>query len=264
MAAAAALKPSWWARARPPLIVLLVLLAAWEAAARLHLYPDFLFKGPLDAARSLVGLAQAGQLWPSLRATMVRLVLSFALSLLLGAVLAGLLVLLPWLRRGVQPLLLGLQSVPGIAWVPLAILWFGFHEEALTFVTVVGSLFSITMGFVDAFALVPPLYAKAGRTMGVKGASLLLRVTIPAATPHLLSSAKVGWAFAWRSLLGAEIVFASVGLGFLLTQGREALNVAQVFGAMVLVILFGTVFDRLIFARLERRVRRRWGLAVER
>ncbi len=251
---------SRWARVRPPLIVLAVLVLAWEAAHRLHLYPDFLFPGPLDAARSLVALARSGQLLPSLTATLTRLGISFLLSLVLGAILAALLVLIPWLRRGVQPLLLGLQSLPGIAWVPVALLWFGFSENALYFVTVIGSVFAITMGFVDAFSLVPPLYAKAGRNMGVSGVRLLVRVTIPAATPHLVSSAKVGWSFAWRSLIGAEIVFASVGLGFLLNQGREFLNVAQVFGTMVAVLVLGSAFERLLFARLERFVRRRWGL----
>jgi NitT/TauT family transport system permease protein len=252
-----------WARLRPPLLVLAILLAVWEAVYLMRLYPAFLFPGPRQVGDSLVHLAQAGQLLPSLQATLKRLGLSFAISLGLGTLLSMVLILLPWLRRGLQPLLLGLQSLPGIAWAPLALLWFGYNESAILFVTVIESCFAIAMGFVDAFTLVPPLYLKAGRNMGVNGLQLLVRVTIPAATPHLVTAAKVGWSFAWRSLIGAEIVFATVGLGFLLKQGQDVLNSPQVLGMMIMALVIGSVFDRLLFARLERAVRRRWGLQTQ-
>src|SRR5207302_4064371 len=120
-----------------------------------------------------------------------------------------------------------------------------YRDAGILFVTVIGSVFSIAMGFADSFATVPPLYHKAARNMGVQGSRLLLRVTVPAATPQLVTAAKVGWSFAWRSLIGAEIIFASLGgLGFLLDQGRNYFDVAQVFATMILLIAIGVVIER--------------------
>jgi NitT/TauT family transport system permease protein len=245
----------------PFLVTLAVLIAAWIAVHQLHVWPEYLFPGPLKVAQSIWHLAASGQLEPSLEATFRRLGIAYALALGVGGLLAASLVLLPPFRRGFQPFVLAMQSLPGIAWTPLALLWFGFRENALLFVTVVGSVFSMAMGFADAFATVPPLYHKAARNMGVRGWGLLTRVTVPAATPHLITAAKVGWSFAWRSLIGAEIVFASVGLGFLLNQGREFLDVAQVFATMIVLLAVGVVVERIVFARLEKAVRRRWGLS---
>ncbi|MFO1534809.1 MAG: ABC transporter permease [Thermoplasmatota archaeon] len=247
----------------PFLVTVVVLVALWSVLHWLRLWPNYLFPGPLDVARSLGHLASDGQLLPALQATFWRLGSSYFLSLALGGFIAAGLVLVPGFRGGVQPFLLALQSLPGLAWIPLAVLWFGFREPSILFVTIMGSVFSIAMGFADSFATVPPLYHKVARNMGISGMNLLLRVTVPAATPHLLTAAKVGWSFAWRSLVGAEIIMPSVslGLGFLLNQGRETFDVAQVFATMVVLIVIGVVIERIVFARLERAVRTRWGLA---
>lgn len=247
----------------PFLVTVALLVALWAVLHWLRLWPPYLFPGPLDVARSLERLVAEGSLWPALQATFWRLGASYFLSLALGGFIAAGLVLVPHLRGGVQPFLLALQSLPGLAWVPVAVLWFGFREPAILFVTIMGSVFSIAMGFADSFATVPPLYHKVARNMGVSGANLLLRVTVPAATPHLLTAAKVGWSFAWRSLVGAEIIMPSVavGLGFLLNQGRETFDVAQVFATMVLLIAIGVLIERVVFARVEAAVRKRWGLA---
>jgi len=245
----------------PFLVTVLVLLVAWTVLAWLHLWESYQFAGPLDVARSLYRLGATGQLVPSLEATFRRLGISYGMSLALAAFLAAGLVLVPYFRAGVQPFLLALQSLPGIAWVPLAVLWFGFGERYLLFVTIMGSVFSIAMGMADSFATVPPIYHKAARNMGVYGANLLVRVTVPAATPHLVTAAKVGWSFAWRSLIGAEIIQSSVGLGFLLNAGRDFGDVPQVFATMLVLIAIGVLIERVVFARIEVYVRRRWGLA---
>lgn len=251
-----------WQKLQPPALVVLLLLLAWELADRFAKYPVGTFAGPWETARSLWYLVETDQLLTALKATLRRLGVSFLLSLLIGAFMAAMMVLMAPVRRGVQPLLLGLQSLPGLAWIPVSILWFGYTETTLYFVTVIGSVFAVTMGFVDAFATVPPIYTRAARNMGLRGPALLLRVTVPAATPLLVSAAKVGWSFAWRSLVGAEIFFASLGgVGYLLNSGREFNDPAQIFASMVIVLVLGIVFDRLLFSNLERAVRRRWGLA---
>jgi NitT/TauT family transport system permease protein len=246
----------------PFLVTVVLLVGLWSILHWLRLWSSFLFPGPLDVAKSLYHLASDGQLWPALKVTFWRLGASYFLSLALGSFIAAGLVLVPGFRGGVQPFLLAFQSLPGVAWVPVAVLWFSYRDAGILFVTIIGSVFSIAMGFADAFATVPPLYHKAARNMGVSGTNLLLRVTVPAATPHLVTAAKVGWSFAWRSLIGAEIIFASLGgLGFLLDQGRNFFDVSQVFAAMIVLIAIGVVIERVVFARIERAVRTRWGLA---
>ncbi|HUR61524.1 MAG TPA: ABC transporter permease [Candidatus Thermoplasmatota archaeon] len=245
----------------PFLVTVVVFVAVWSVLHWLRIWEPWLFPGPLDVARSVWHLAVTGQLWPSLASTFRLLGISYVMSCLLAGCIAAGLVLVPTFRQGVQPFLLAFQSLPGIAWLPLALLWFGIQERMLLFVTIMGSVFSIAMGMADAFAIVPPLYHKVARNMGVHGARLLMRVTVPAATPHLVTAAKVGWSFAWRSLIGAEIIRSSVGLGFLLNAGHDALDVAQIFAIMIVLIAIGVIVERVVFANIERVVRRRWGLA---
>jgi NitT/TauT family transport system permease protein len=148
--------------------------------------------------------------------------------------------------------------------VPLSIIWFGFSEAALLFVTIVGSLFSISVSFADALRTVPPVYLRAARNMGSEGMDLILRVTVPAALPHLISAMKVGWSFAWRSLIGAEVVFASVGIGALVSQGREGFIYQQVMGMMLVILVIGVLVDRVLFSRTYEWASRRRGLMPSR
>jgi len=235
-------------------------VAAWWLLARAGTWPPYLVPSPGDVVASMAGLVATGRLWPNLGATAYRLFLGFAVSLAIGTILAFTLTRFLWLRQGVKPFLLGLQSLPGIAWVPFAILWFGFNDDALIFVTTMGSVFAIAIAYTDALALVPPQVLWAGRTMGSKGMHLIVRVGLPAVLPNLVSGAKQCWAFAWRSLLGAEIVFASVGLGFLLNQGREFFLPAQVVAMMLATLALGALVEVVLFSTLERRLKLRWGL----
>jgi len=169
----------------------------------------------------------------------------------------------PGLRRAVKPYLLGIQSLPGIAWVPFAILWFGYNENSLVFVTVIGSIFAVTIAFTDALALVPLHTLWAARTMGSHGLHLILRVGLPAALPNLVSGSKQCWAFAWRSLIGAEMVFASssaIGLGHLLNTGRDFGDSSQVMAMMLCTLAVGALVEVILFSTMEKRFKRRWGL----
>lgn len=244
----------------PALVVLALFLLAWWAAARYLPDPYDLFPGPGAVAVSLLGMLESDQLWPNLRATLEILFQGFFISLGIGGVIA--LGMARWhaVERGLKPYLLGLQSLPSIAWTPLCIIWFGFSDTSLVFVTVIGSLFSVALSFTDALNSVRPAHVLAARNMGSKGLGLLLRVKIPAAFPAVMSGIKQCWSFAWRSLIGAEIIFASIGLGFLLKYGQDFGDTAQVIAVMVITLLLGIVFEVLLFTRLERWVRKRWGL----
>lgn len=253
--------PAFLRSGLPALVVLVLFLVGWWVADRLYEDPYRLFPGPWEVARSLVHLVESDQLWPHLKVTMERLVKGFLISILLGGALA--LAMARWVAvdRGLKPYLLGLQSLPSIAWVPLSILWFGFEESSYLFVTVVGSVFAVAISFTDALNSVRPAHVLAARNMGSKGLGLLVRVKIPAAFPPIVSGVKQCWSFAWRSLLGAEIVILGLGLGYLLNAGREFGDTAQIIAVMVITLVLGILFEVLLFTRVEKWVRKRWGLA---
>ncbi len=247
--------------ALPSLVLLVLFLAMWELVSRYADDPHDLFPGPRDVLASLQDLLASAQLVPSLQVTMSRLVQGFLISMVLGGAIA--LAMARWrvVEQALKPYLLGLQSLPSIAWTPLCVIWFGFTDRAHIYVTVIGSLFSAALSFTDALNSVRPAHVLAARNMGSKGLGLLLRVKIPAAFPAIVSGIKQCWSFAWRSLVGAEIVFASVGLGFLLKVVQDFLDTPQVFAVMVVTLLLGILFEVLLFTQLEKWVRRRWGLA---
>jgi NitT/TauT family transport system permease protein len=155
---------------------------------------------------------------------------------------------------------IGLQALPSICWLPLALLWFGLGEKAILFVVVMGALLSIALATADGVRNTSPLYLRAARTMGAEGLRLYRRVVLPAALPGILSGMKLGWSFAWRSLMAGELLYISLGLGQALAMGRELNKMSQVVSVMVVIIAIGLVIDQLVFRPTERRVRERWGL----
>jgi NitT/TauT family transport system permease protein len=193
----------------------------------------------------------------------VRLAVGFALSLLLGGILG--LAMWRWIEldRLLGPLFLGLQTLPSVCWVPLAILTFGINERGVLFVLVMGSFFAIAIALRDGLRGIPPLYQRAGLMLGARGWKLYRYVLIPASLPAFASSLRQGFSFAWRSLLGAELILVAVehkGLGFLLETGRETVDVAKVVAVMIVMVMIGMLADRWVFAKLQSAVHRRFGL----
>jgi len=214
------------------------------------------------------GLHNAGILHsPLVEANLVsllRLVIGFAISVVLGALLG----ILMWRFKAMDdflgPLFLGMQTLPSVCWVPLGIIAFGYSEFAVQFVLVMGSFFAIAISLRDGLRIIPPLYQRAGLMLGAGGWRLYRYVLLPASLPALASGLRQGFAFAWRSLMGAEFVFVIErhGLGYLLQTGRDFNDVAQVLAIMIMMVVLGMLADRLAFARLERRVYRRFGLTA--
>jgi NitT/TauT family transport system permease protein len=133
------------------------------------------------------------------------------------------------------------------------------NEWAILFVTAIGTLFAVASATEAAIRTIPPAYPRAAATMGAKGWRLYTQVIFPAALPTLLTGMRVGWSFAWRSLMAAEMLFMNLGLGQLLGMGRELADAAQVVAVILVILALGLAVDRLCFARLERTVRARWG-----
>jgi NitT/TauT family transport system permease protein len=159
-------------------------------------------------------------------------------------------------------LVVGMQSLPSVTWLPLAILWFGIDSDAITFVVVMGSVWAIAISARDGVRNIPVLQRRAAQVFGANRWQTICYVTIPGMLPSMAQGLKLGWSFSWRSLMAAEIVFAPTGLGRLLELGRDLNNMGLVLGVMLVIVAVGLAVDRLIFNPLETWVQQRWGLAA--
>ncbi|HEY7955906.1 MAG TPA: ABC transporter permease [Polyangia bacterium] len=215
--------------------------------------------GPVAVAASLVHTARDGTLGLGVLTSLRRLLIGYGLSAAVGIALGMLIGRLALLRATLGPMVVGLQALPSICWLPLALLWFGLSEKAILFVVVMGSVLAITIATEGAVRAVPPLYVRAARTMGARRLRLYARVILPASLPGITTGLKLGWTFAWRSLMAGELLYVAGGLGQLLTLGRELNDMARVMAVMVVIVVLGLAFERLLFGALERRVRERWG-----
>jgi len=235
-------------------------ITTWEVVSRQGIWPKFLFPAPSDVLETLAyGVADKSFLFGIL-ASLRRIFIGYSISLCVGVLLGVVISRNRFLGQTLGSLILGLQTLPSICWLPLALLWFGLNETAIIFVVVMGAVLSITIATESGIKNAPPLLLRAGRNMGARGSRLLFEVIVPAALPSIISGMKQGWSFAWRSLMAGELLYGSVGLGNLLTVGRELNDMSQVLAVMFIIVFIGISTDTLIFGRLEGEMRRRWGL----
>lgn len=192
-----------------------------------------------------------------------RLIQGYVISVIIGFPL-GLLVARSWLAdKTLGWLSASLQGLPSICWIPLALLWFGRYNETapILFVTVMGSLFATIIAVADGIRNVPPLLARAGQTLGAKGVRLYFSILLPSAMPSIVTGLKIGWSFAWRSLMAAELIVNSGGLGFLLQRDRDYGDADGVLATILVIIVLGLGVQALVFAPAERRMRKLWGFS---
>lgn len=219
-----------------------------------------MFPSPLSVFQTLVNGFMDRTFLIGIAISMRRIAIGYGISVIAGILLGLLIGRVKLLDETMGSLVLGLQTLPSITWLPLALLWFGLNERAIIFVVIMGAVLSITIGTYSGVKGVPPLYLKAGRNMGAQGHQLFIQVILPAALPSIVVGLKQGWSFAWRSLMAGELLFVSLGLGYLLMMGRELNDMSQVIAVMIIIIIIGLIVDRLIFAKLERNLYERWGL----
>lgn len=239
---------------------LALLLFLWWLVWRLQFWPSWLFPSPLMVIKTLVkGFINKTFIWGIL-ISMKRIFIGFCLSLLIGTVLGLAIAKVRLLKEAVGPLILGLQTLPSICWLPLALLWFGLNERAIIFVVVMGSILSISISVEGAVVNIPPSFINVGKILGAQRFNLYKYVILPAILPSYITGIKHGWSFAWRSLMSGEMLFITVGLGQLLMFGRELNDMAQVMAVMLVIIVIGVIFDQLIFGNIERKLLHKWGL----
>jgi len=243
-------------------IGLAAILAGWQVIFWLKLYPQSIFPSPTTTLNTFLRLIQAGTLPIDAYTTGYRLVGGFALVMVIGMAVGVLMVKFKRFGRTMASFSLGLQAFPSIAWVPFAILIVGLNDYGIIFVIVMSSAFSVMLSTYSGLRNIPPIYLKAASNMGAHRITLLTNVMLPASMPSLITGMRQAWSFSWHAVIGAEMVMGTVsGLGFALIYGWDFLRMDVVIASMITVFIIGFVVDRLIFYRLERSVRSKWGLA---
>jgi NitT/TauT family transport system permease protein len=238
------------------------LIGLWQLAVASGRWSAVLLPSPLAVGEYLWGATLDGTLLEAIWVTMRRLVVGYVIGVAIGLPIGLLTSSWQVLEDTIGALALGLQTLPSVCWVPLALLWFGQTEGAMLFVVIMGTVWSVIIATDHGARTIPPIYARAARTMGSEGLHRWTRVIVPASLPFLVSGMKQGWAFAWRSLMAAEIfvtILTGFGLGHLLHYGRELNAMDQVIGTMVVIVVIGLLADRIVFSPWERFLHRRWG-----
>lgn len=252
-------------RAVHALLFFAFLIGLWELAARSGRWSPVLLPPPFLVGEYIWGALLDGTLVEAAWVTLKRLLLGYAAGVLIGLPLGLLTSTTRLLEDTIGALALGFQTLPSVCWVPLALVWFGQTESAMLFVVIMGTVWSVIIATDHGARNIPPIYARAARTMGSVGFHKWTRVILPASLPFLVTGMKQGWAFAWRSLMAAEIyvtILTGFGLGHLLHYGRELNAMDQVIGIMIVIVIIGLLVDRLMFSPWESFLHRRWGTNV--
>ena len=243
------------------ILFLAVFLGIWQVIFSLGVFPKVSLPSPAMVAQSFADLLFNGSLVMSIGMTLWRLVTGFSISIILGIGIGLLMVRFRDFGKTMSSFAVGLQSFPSIAWVPFAILLVGLNDFGILFVVVMSSIFSVMLSTYSGIRNIHVIYLRAARNMGAGGISLFAHVMIPAATPSLIIGIRQAWSFAWHALIGAEMLITTLyGLGHVLAIGREFNDMSQIIAVMITIFVIGLLFDRIIFLRLEEKIRSRWGL----
>jgi NitT/TauT family transport system permease protein len=251
----------------PPVVAVTLVLVVWQVLVWAEVTDSYKLPAPSEVWDEVVTAWERGVLLEYIWTSVSRGLLGFLFALAIGTPLGLLVARVKFVRAAIGPILSGLQSLPSVAWVPPAVIWLGLNDQMMFAVILLGAVPSIANGLVSGVDQVPPLFLRAGRTLGATGIRHTWHIVMPAALPGYLAGLKQGWAFSWRSLMAAEIIASSpelgVGLGQLLENGRNASSMSMVFLAIIMILVVGIAIDLLIFSPLERWVLRSRGLLVK-
>lgn len=248
------------------LLFLIILVAAWQgfywlSVDVLEICKSYSVPSPTGVAERFIDLCSDGTLFTATGNSLLRGIGGYAIAVIIGVVFGLLINHFGYLQKNMKPLVLGVQTLQSVCRVPLSIHWFGLSTQAILFVVVMGSAFSISISVDNAIKNVQPIYKRAALTMGAGKKQLYLYVILPASLPELVSGLKQGWSFAWRALMAGEVMTTSIGLGQTLIMGRDLADINQVMLVMVIIVLVGILIDKCIFSVIEKRLLNKRGLA---
>ena len=239
------------------------IIALWQLVYKMEIWSPYLFPSPKEVWDALQRNIENGRVWEAMRGSMRRLAIGFTLAFIIGMTIGIACGTMKWLDETLGSLVLGMQSLPSITWLPLAVLWFGLTERAIIFVVLMGSIFAIAISARDGVRNIPVLQRRAAQVFGASRLQTVRYVTLPGMLPSMAQGLKLGWSFSWRSLMAGELLFVSAGLGHLLQVGRDLNDMPLVLAVMAVIVAIGLAFDRLLFGPAESWVRQRWGLTAQ-
>jgi NitT/TauT family transport system permease protein len=255
-----------WSATWPKLAALALGLALWQAVVESGWKPEYILPGPGAVFADLRAELADGTFTTATAITMRRAAVGFGISLLIGVVLGSIVARVRLARVAFGSLITGIQTMPSIAWFPLAILLFQISEAAILFVVVLGAAPAIANGLISGADHIPPVLLRAGRVLGARGLSAYRHIILPASLPSFVTGLKQGWAFAWRSLMAGELLVVIAdqpSIGFLLQTNRNLADAEGLLATMVVILVIGVVVDSVVFGRLDHAVRSRWGLVED-
>lgn len=260
----------WWRRfltsVVPPIVAVALFVVVWQILWASAILPEFKLPAPAAVFGTIGSEFAGGQALSIIWTSISRAVLGFVFALIVGTPLGLLVATVPLVRSAIGPVLTGLQSLPSVAWVPAAVLWFGLTDRTIYFVVLMGAVPSIANGLVSGIEQVPPLLPRVGYAMGATRFQAARLIMLPAALPGFFAGLKQGWAFSWRSLMAAEIIATSPSLGFglgaYLNQGESLSDMPSVMAAIILILIVGIGVELIAFRPAERRILKARGLAT--
>ena len=217
-------------------------------------WKPYAFPNPKGVAEVFIRLVMNTTLLRAALKSIPRALIGFAISAVLGMLVGVVLYKIKKIRKYIGPLIMGMQTLPTVCWVPFAILWFGLTEQAIIFVVIMGSTCGIALSVESGIENINPLYIKAARTMGARGFTLFKEVIIPASLPAVITGLRHGWSFAWRALMSGEVMASTIGLGHTLILGRDLADINQVMLVMIVIIVIGIAVDKCIFKKIENKI----------
>ncbi|WKC22551.1 ABC transporter permease [Rhizobium sp. SSA_523] len=244
-------------------LVLALLAVGWEMAARFSAQP-ILFPSFLETARAFTEALMRENLLSASWTSLAVLIKGYVIAIAGAFVFVSLAMASRFVRELLQTLISMFNPLPAIALLPVAMLWFGLGETSLLVVLVHAVLWPFALATLSGFDSVPETQRLVGRNYGLRGPAFVLRILIPAALPSILYGLKIAWAFAWRTLIAAELVFgvssSSGGLGWFIFRNRNELFTDKVFAGLAMVIIIGLLVEGILFRLVETVTVRRWGM----
>ncbi|SCL68963.1 ABC transporter permease [Micromonospora chersina] len=251
-----------WSTTWPKLAALALAVALWQAVVWTGWKDPWALPGPVVVFEDLGHYVASPALWHGLATTARRAAVGFAAAVAVGLLLGLAVARVKVLRAALGSMITALQTMPSIAWFPLAILLFQLSEQAIFFVVVLGAAPSVANGVIHGVDYVPPLLVRAGRNLGARGLDLYRYVIAPAALPAIVAGLKQGWAFAWRSLMAGEllvVIATRTSIGAQLTYARELSEAPRLMAIMIVILVVGLLVDAA-FGAADKAIRRRWGV----
>ena len=234
-------------------------LLIWQLVSYLGIYPKYLLPGPIEVLQTLFQGLFGSDYFFAIFESFRRVLLGYSLAVLVGVFCGLAIARYRILDNTIGTSLTALQSIPSVAWVPLALLWFGISEAAVLFIVVLEAFIPSALGVRTGVQTIPKEIIIAAQALGAKTIDLYIRVIFPSIIPSLISSLRLSWAFAWRALIAGELFVNGLGIGQKLELGRSLADMSQVMAMIIIIAVLGYITDDLFFRSIERKIKELWG-----